>query len=110
MKSIKYLLPLAALALSGAAAAGTPLTESRVVRYGDLNLDSRAGVASLHKRIRNAAESVCGNLNSRIAGVKGLYDDCVKQAVDNGVAAVGNVNLTNFHTTRTHVPVLASAD
>jgi UrcA family protein len=110
MKSIKYLLPLAALALSGAAAAGSPLTESRVVRYGDLDLNSRAGVLSLHKRIRNAAESVCGNLNSRIAGVKDVYDDCVKEAVNDGVAAVGNVNLTNFHTTHTHVSVFASAD
>ena len=33
-----------------------------VVRYGDLNLNSQAGVASLHKRIRNAAESVCSEL------------------------------------------------
>ena len=41
MKSIKFLLPLAALALSGTAAAGTPLRESVVVPYGDLNLDSR---------------------------------------------------------------------
>ncbi|HEV7606722.1 MAG TPA: UrcA family protein [Steroidobacteraceae bacterium] len=110
MKSTKFLLPLAALALSGAAAAGSPLTESVVVRYGDLDLNSRAGVVGLHKRIHNAAESVCGNLSSRVMGLREVYDECVKEAVDNSIAAVGNLNLTNFHANRGKVAVLASAD
>ncbi|MEO8017048.1 MAG: UrcA family protein [Pseudomonadota bacterium] len=105
----KYLLPLAALVLSGAAAAGSRLTESVVVRYGDLNLETRAGVVSLHRRLHNAAESVCGNLNSRVMGLREVYDECVQEAVTNGVAAVDNVNLTNFHANRGKASVLASA-
>jgi UrcA family protein len=106
----KFLLPLAALALSGAAAAGTPLTESVVVRYGDLNLNTQAGVVSLHRRIRHAAESVCHDLDSRIFGLGHAYDGCVKEALTNGVAAVGNVNLTNFHANRGRTSVVASSD
>lgn len=100
MKSIKFLLPIAALALSGIAAAGSRDAASVVVRYGDLNLDSQAGVAGLHKRLRNAAESVCGNLNSRILGLNDAYEQCVQESLAAGVAAVGNSNLANFHASR----------
>jgi UrcA family protein len=88
MNSIKYLLPLAALALAGVASAGTRDTNSVVVRYGDLNLNSQAGVASLHKRILNAARSVCSPLETRVLGLRDVYDDCVAEALNNGVAAV----------------------
>ena len=108
MKSIRFLLPVAAFALSGFATAGSRDTSSVVVRYGDLNLDSRAGVVGLHKRLRNAAESVCGNLNSRILGLDDAYKACVAGALDNGVAAVGNQNLTNFHATKGKGVVVAS--
>ena len=108
MKSIKFLLPVAALALSGIAAAGSRDTNSVVVRYGDLNLDSQAGVASLHKRIRNAAESVCSNLETRILGLRDAYDVCVDEAVTKGVTAVANQNLSNFHTRKGKGTVLAS--
>jgi UrcA family protein len=94
MSFIKTLLPIAALALSGLATAGTRDTNNVVVRYGDLNLNSQAGVRSLHKRIRNAAESVCSQLETRILGLREAYDACVDQAVAEGVAAVGNPNLT----------------
>ena len=81
MKSIKSLLSVAALAISGVAAAGSPDSHSVVVRYGDLNLNSQAGVASLHKRIRNAAESVCSELNNRVLGLRDMYEQCVSEAV-----------------------------
>lgn len=104
----KFLLTVAALALSGIAAAGSNDTHSVVVRFGDLNLDSQAGVASLHKRIRNAAESVCGDLNIRILGLRDSYDECVRDAVTRGIADVANANLTNFHASKGRAPVLAS--
>ena len=71
MNFIKTFLPVAALALSGLANASTTTeTNSVVVRFGDLNLNSQAGVAKLHKRIRNAAESVCDQLETRILGLQ----------------------------------------
>jgi UrcA family protein len=105
--NFKTLLPLAALALSGFAAAGTRDTNNVVVKYGDLNLNSQAGIASLHKRIRNAAESVCNQLETRILGLREAYDACVDQAVADGVAAVGSPALTQFHSLKSGA-VLAS--
>jgi UrcA family protein len=104
----KYLLPLAALAVSGVATAAMPNADGVVVHFGDLNLNSQAGVVSLHKRIRNAAESVCSPLDLRILGLRDQYDECVKEAVENGVAAVGNPNLSNFHASKGKREVLAS--
>ena len=108
MKTIKYLLPLAALALCGLANAGPRDTNAVVVKYGDLNLNSQAGIASLHKRIRNAAESVCNALETRILGLREAYDSCVAEAVNSGVTAVGNVNLTQFHAVKGKNVVVAS--
>ena len=108
MKSIKYLIPLVALAVSGVASAATPDVRSVVVRFGDLDLNSKTGVTRLHKRIRNAAESVCGQLDTRILGLRAAYDECVAEAVSNGVTAVANPNLSSFHASRGRRPMLAS--
>lgn len=88
MNSIKILLAISALTISGLASAGAQNTHSVVVRYGDLNLSTQAGVASLHKRIRNAAQSVCSELETRILGLRQAYDVCVNDALANGIAAV----------------------
>jgi UrcA family protein len=108
MKSIKSLLSVAALAISGIAAAGSPDSHSVVVRYGDLNLNSQAGVKSLHKRIRNAAESVCSELSSSFLSLRNTYEQCIDQAVADGVSAVANPNLSNFHRSKGKSAVLAS--
>ena len=108
MKSVKYLLPLVALAVSGIAAASSHDANSVVVRFGDLDLNSQTGVARLHKRIRNAAESVCSQLDTRILGLRDAFDECVKEAVSNGVAAVANSKLSSFHVTKGKPAVLAS--
>src|SRR5688500_14189417 len=100
MKSIKILLAAAALSVSGLATAAAPDTLSVTVRFGDLNLNSKAGIASLHKRIRNAAESVCGPLESRILGFNDEFETCVEDAVARGVAAVGNPQLTQVAVNR----------
>jgi UrcA family protein len=108
MKTIKSLVSVAALVISGIAAAGSPDDQSVVVRYGDLNLNSQAGVASLHKRIRNAAESVCSELNNHVLVLRDMYKQCVIEAVSNGVSQVANPNLSNFHRSKGKTPVVAS--
>ena len=104
MKTIKSLVSVAALAISGIAAAASPDTHSVVVRYGDLNLNSQAGVKSL----RNAAESVCSELNVSVLSLRDTYEQCVDQAVADGVAEVANPNLSNFHRSKGKTAVLAS--
>lgn len=111
MKLIKTLVPVVALALSGLATASTKNVDdarSVVVKYGDLNLDSRAGIARLHKRITHAAQSVCSPLETRILGLRDAYAECVADAIADGVAAVDNANLTQFHANRGKHVVLAS--
>ena len=108
MKPIGYLLPLAALVLAGVATASQRNVDGVVVRFGDLDLNSQTGVAKLHKRIRNAAQSVCSPLETRILGLRDGYDNCVDEAVRNGVAAVANANLSNFHANKGKRVVVAS--
>jgi UrcA family protein len=98
------LLPLAAalalggLTLSGLAQASVPKDlPSVVVKYDDLSLNTRAGVANLHSRIRNAAAQVCSPLNSRVLGLREEFERCVTDAVSQSVSAVGNANLRQFH-------------
>lgn len=107
MKTIKYLLPVAVLAFSSFASAGSRDSNNVVVKYGDLNLNSQAGVASLHKRIRNAAESVCSQYETRILGLRAAYEECIDDAVASSVSAVGNVSLTQYHAVKSG-QVLAS--
>src|SRR5688572_9151559 len=93
MKSIRFLLPAAALVFSTLAAAGPRDVQSVVVRFNDLELQSPGGVAGLHQRIRNAAQSVCGDLDTRILALRASYAKCVDEAVANAVAEVGSSKL-----------------
>jgi UrcA family protein len=100
MKSFKLLVPAIALVVSGFAAAGTRVAAdvpSVVVQYGDLNLNSKAGVVRMHARLKGAAQAVCDSLNSRVLGLREQYDRCVVDAISDGVKQVGNQNLSNFH-------------
>ena len=107
MKMIKTLLPLAALALSSFATAASP-TNSVVVKYGDLNLNSQAGIARLHKRISNAAESVCDQHETRLLSLQSAYKECVNLALSDGVAAVDNAGLSQFHANKGRYSVVAA--
>jgi hypothetical protein len=109
-KRLIKLLPLAAaLALSGYASASTPKNlPSVVVKYGDLNLDSEAGVKKLHARLRNAAERVCSPLDSRVLGLREQYERCVTDAITQSVTAVGNPSLIQFHRYGGRIGVVAS--
>ena len=98
-KRLTQLLPLAAaLAVCGIAQASTPKDlPSVIVKYGDLSLNTKSGVAHLHARLRNAAEQVCNPLNSRVLGLRAEYEHCVSDAVAESVAAIGNANLSRYH-------------
>ncbi len=96
MKSIKLLAAaVAALTLGGIAQAEAGHeSASVVVKYGDLNLESSEGVQVLRNRIRHAAQSACGSIETKILGLRDAYDECVEEAFAGGVAAVGNPNVT----------------
>ena len=106
--NFKYLLPIAALMLSGVASAEIRTNPGVVVRYGDLNLNTQAGVSRLHKRLKNAAVSVCTPLESGFLEKRSQHDQCVAEAIADSVAKVGNVNLTNYHAHKTRGVIVAS--
>jgi UrcA family protein len=95
-KRLINLLPVAvALAFSGVASASISKdVPSVVVKYGDLSLNTEAGVATLHARLKAAAKYVCRPLESRVLGLREQYERCVSDAVKQSVAAVGNPALT----------------
>ena len=109
MKTI-HLLAALALGIGGVAAAGTRAVAevpSIVVEYGDLNLDSTAGVKKLHARLRGAAELVCQSLDSRVIRLRGQFGRCVNEAVTQSVADIGNAKLSNYHRTGRVVTTIA---
>ena len=99
MSNFIQLLPLvAALATGGVAnAAQVQISQSVVVKYGDLDLNTRTGVKTLHARLRTAAREVCAPSDGRALADTGDYDACVSNAVTRAVSDVGNPNLTRLH-------------
>jgi UrcA family protein len=75
--------------------ADEPNAPTRTVHYSDLNLDTPAGISVLYKRIRNAAEEVCGDVNSRQLEEAAAAKACVDHAVYVSVHSVNNVKLIN---------------
>lgn len=95
---VKLLAVAAALALSGLAHGATVRQlPSVVVKYGDLDLNSNDGVASLHARLSKAARAVCSQLDSRVLGLREQYEWCVSAATAKGVSDINNAKLTAFH-------------
>jgi UrcA family protein len=71
---------------------------SREVYYGDLNLNSDAGVATLHGRIRQAAEQVCGDKVARLRLEEAMWQkQCRMQAIADAVATVNVQKLSQLH-------------
>ena len=66
----------------------------RTVHYSDLNLNSQEGVAILYKRIRDAAEQVCGDVDSRRLNEAALAKACVDRTMSTSVHSVNNPKLT----------------
>lgn len=114
MKTINYSknIALAAVAALGvasfaiAAHADEVQVPARTVRYADLNLDTQVGTEVLYRRIRNAAEQVCGDVGSRQLEEAMAARACVDQAVVASIRAVNSPRLTNTY--NAHVGVTPS--
>jgi len=107
MKTISYsknlaLVGFATLCVTGFAF-GAHAAESsfqapaRTVHYSDLNLNTQVGAEVLYKRIRFAAEQVCGDVSSRQLAQAAAARACVDKAVTAGVRAVNNGQLTSAY-------------
>jgi UrcA family protein len=73
---------------------------ARTVHYADLNLNTQAGAAVLYKRIRNAAEQVCGDVGSRDLTQAAAAKACVDRAIFASVHAVDSPKLMSEYRAR----------
>jgi UrcA family protein len=67
----------------------------RTVHYSDLNLNTQAGAAVLYNRIRAAAASVCGDVDSRQLSEAAAAKACVDRAISTSVKSVNSPKLTS---------------
>jgi UrcA family protein len=102
-------LPVVAAMMAGSwidpqfAAWAAPGREPSVrVSVKDLDLTSHAGAVTAYWRIRNAARSVCGPVDTALAEEKAAWDRCVDQAIGSAVAKLGNAELTDYYLAKTH--------
>jgi UrcA family protein len=70
---------------------------TRTVHYSDLDINSRAGATVLYARIRNAAQQVCGDVDSRQLAVSAAVKACVNRAIYTSVRAVNSPKLTSVY-------------
>jgi UrcA family protein len=76
----------------------TPIT----VQYHGSDLDTPQGVAGLYRRIRAAAQSVCGEPDDAQLRDKRLWNECVDRAVAGAVARVHSESLSAYREQQIH--------
>ena len=84
--NIKLIVAAAAVALSAPAFAASEPVDTAIVEYGDLNLSSARGVATLQRRINHAAKQVCGEVPSREIALRQEVIDCQAGVIANAAA------------------------
>lgn len=79
----KLIVPaLAALMLSLPASAAAPGTVTVPVPYGDLDLSSPLGMATLEGRIRTAIRQACGKADTRVLAYRRALRRCIRATQD----------------------------
>jgi UrcA family protein len=81
---------------AGTVAAATP-TQSVTVKFGDLNLQSEAGVRALYSRIRTATRAVCSPEPTGDPLAMLEFKACRSKALSDAVARVGSPALAALH-------------
>ncbi len=71
------------------------------VKYADLNISSPAGAAVLYRRIRVAADQVCGEYGGRGLARIARAQACADKAIADAVASVGNDTLNSVYAAKT---------
>jgi UrcA family protein len=79
-----------------------PRTTSITLRFHSGDLDTPRGVADLYRRIRAAAQSVCGEPDDTLLLYKPIWDQCVDQAIAGAVARVHSESLSAYRGLQFH--------
>jgi UrcA family protein len=104
-------LGLAFPAFAQDSAPSTTQLNERVVPYGDLNLDSRAGADTMLRRINNASRFVCGDRTGpRPMQENGAVHSCVGESMDNAVADLAHPDVSNRYHGNTPEVIIEDED
>lgn len=79
----------------------TPAVRSKMISYADLNLQRHEGVVALYRRIRNAADLVCYEGDTRPIQSQLSLRRCTSDATARAVAQVGVPALVTLHAQQT---------
>jgi UrcA family protein len=92
---------LSAMANSSQAGETDAAAPRITVKYADLDLSNKAGIAVLYQRIEAAAFHVCGSVESRELAQRGRAKTCQDQAISQAVASINKHLLTAEHLAKT---------
>ena len=74
----------------------------QVVKFADLNLDSSVGASTLYRRIKSAADRVCGGpVDVRELSFAAHVNSCKERAIEGAVKSVNSSVLTSLHLAKT---------
>ncbi len=99
------ILPALFIARSALADVAPEAPLAVTVHYDDLNLNRAGDVASLYKRIKNAATEVCQPVQGPESVSRALWtawNQCFYHAIGEAVHAVHNDRLSAYYWQRTH--------
>ncbi len=88
---------LVCAASGGGALAAEPQPLTKIVHYGDLNLDSEQGAKALYARLRSAARQVCSPLESINLTQQTKWKACFNNAISNAVGEVDKTMVSAVH-------------
>jgi UrcA family protein len=74
-------------------------SETRIVKYADLDLTRRADLLELYQRIEDTSKRVCTPLGNVVPD-----DACLRDALERTVAKIGLPALTSIYAAKTHQP------
>jgi UrcA family protein len=93
------------LTVPGIRSAADPDVRTKVVRFGELNLQSDKGIVILYKRIAAAADYVCSPyVNRANLSVIVKWRDCHESAISRAVTDIGQPRLTHYVAQIRHEP------
>lgn len=85
-------------ALADEAVTNEVSTGNIAVSYADLNLASTSGLDLLYRRVKSAANKVCGVENMKVSlDIVRNNRACVAGAIDSAIGAIDNPRLTALH-------------
>ena len=97
-KSIILVAVAAFITCSVSVAKADSASEARsvTVQFSDLDTANTQGAATLYRRLRSAAASVCRNLQGKQLEQVWAYTDCVHMALNNAVAKIDRPAVTAY--------------